>query len=705
VSLGDYDALFIRTLTGLNQPAFRFATKAEALGMPVVDDTQSIIRCSNKVFLHELLKREGVPMPRTIVVTPHTRFEQIEKELGLPVILKLPDGSFSTAVHKLSSRTDYREKTAEMFQKSPLLVAQAYTPTDFDWRVTTLGGKVLFVAKYHMAKGHWQIRAADARGVRFGKVEAVPRQYAPRDVVRVALKAAALIGDGFYGVDMKETKDGPVVIEVNDNPNLDVGYDDAADGNAIYQDLIQHFLDKVDELQKPETPRAPRRETDVVLRALRRPIGPTNREIPNTGYRAFEVSGLELEYATVDRDLNVVPLVEPLLATLAGRPTSDVELGSVGFSNEIVDHVFEIKVPVPSRSLVKEERWLAEAVRRVSALLEDNFDARLMPTGMHPWFDPRKANLWVRSNAKIYGTYERIFDVRTHGWANVQACHVNLPLGLDDEATAMMNAAALLVPYLPAIAASSPMYAGELQAAVDNRLAFIVGHQERIPESTGFVVPEYVRSLKEYKKNVLQPMYEAVDRLPDAAAIRREFLNARGAVIKFSRKSMEIRVLDMQECVKMDVAIAAFVKAALRALSERVRGGKILLPDHALLVSDFHQTVRHGTRAEVLAPHLRTKPGEEPVSVREALERLVELARSEIRKDEEPYLDLVAQVAEQGSLAERIALALQPYVEDEDGFTDAARRVYVELTDCLRYNEPWPGRRTVRVPTESPATS
>jgi glutathione synthase/RimK-type ligase-like ATP-grasp enzyme/gamma-glutamyl:cysteine ligase YbdK (ATP-grasp superfamily) len=697
--LGDYDALFIRTLTGIDQPAFRFAQRAEALGMPVVDDPHSIICCTNKVYLHELLTREGVPMPRTLVATRSTRFEDLERELKLPFIVKLPDGSFSMAVHKVASAEDYQRRTGEMFRNSPLLIAQAFTPSEFDWRVTTLEGKSLFVCKYHMAPGHWQIRDASGRGVRYGKVESVPRDLAPREVVRIACRASKLIGDGLYGVDIKETADGPVVIEVNDNPNIDIGYDDAADGDVIYDEVVSFFLRRIEHTLRPRAPKPPqppkRELADPALEALRKPIGRPPREPQTRPYQAFEVCGLELEYPIVDRDLNVRSFVEPAFALLAGRPTSDVDLGVVGFSNEIYDHVFEVKTSVPLKSLAETEEVLVEGVQRFGLLLAERFDARLLPTGMHPWFDPARAKLWKRSSTRIYNTYARLFDVKTHGWANVQACHVNLPLGREFEAVAMMNAAALLVPYLPALAASSPMYDGELQSAVDNRIAFILEHQSRVPESMGPLVPEFIDSLGQYRKDVLGPMYKAVDRLPNARILRHEFFNARGAIFKFSRNSMEVRVIDMQECVKMDVAIACFVRGALKALSEKLWSGKLELPEHKLLVEDLHASVREGTAARVYAPHLGRKRdrGEDGrIEVRHALAELLELAGRKVRPDEEHYLELVAGILESGNLSERMAAVLKPHVEDEVAFTDAARRLYIELTQCLLDNEPWPGR-------------
>lgn len=691
--LASFDAIFLRVLTGPTLPSYRLALRAEALGLPVVDDPQSIFRCSNKVFLHELLQREDVPTPPTELAAPTTPFSDLEDRLGLPFVVKVPDGSFSTGVHRIGNESEYRAKTAELFDKSPLLVVQGWMPTPFDWRVTVLGGKVLFVARYHMAEGHWQIRAEGRTGARYGRVEAVARRTAPRDVTRLALKAAALIGDGLYGVDIKPGKDGPVVIEVNDNPNLDIGYDDAADGNAIYEDLIDWFRERIAKANRPARPPQSKQARAKARDPLRKPIGPRTKQRIRDDYRPFEVCGLELEYAVVDRDLNAASLVEDALGALAGHPTSDVELGAVGFSNEIMDHVLEIKTTWPPRSLVEAERWLHEGVDRLSTLLHQRFDARLLPTGMHPWLRPAQAQVWSRSNNAIYGTYQRLFDVRTHGWANVQAVHVNLPLGTEEEGVAMMNAAALLVPYLPAFAASSPIHDGEIQSSVDNRMAHVLEHQQRLPASCGDIVPEPMTGYRQYRRDVFQPMYEAVDRLPDAASIRHEFLNARGAVIKFSRKSMEVRVLDMQECVKMDVAISVLVRSALKGLAAAVLAGRLERPDQALLVDDLRATVRHGTSATVHAPHLRDDDVREgPVPVGRVLRRLLDLARKHVRKDEAHYLDEIEPILERGNLSERISAQLMPYADDEESFVDATRRLYVELSECLRENRPWSGR-------------
>ncbi|HEU0079318.1 MAG TPA: hypothetical protein VFQ76_16810, partial [Longimicrobiaceae bacterium] len=265
----------------------------------------------------------------------------------------------------------------------------------------------------------------------------------------------------------------------------------------------------------------------------------------------------------------------------------------------------------------------------------------------------------------------------------------------DEEAVAMYNASALLIPYLPALAASSPMYDGELQDAVDNRLAWILEHQARIPESQGEIVPEYIDSLADYRKRILGGMYAALDRIPDTGPIRHEFFNARGAVFKASSKRMEVRVLDTQECVRMDMAVSTFVRSALKTRTQRVMEGRAPLPAHAVLVADFRATVRDGSRARVTAPHFGSvaRDAEGRAEVRDVLRVLLEDARRSVRKDEADYLELAGRIVEAGTLSERIRAALLPFQEAEDEvFTDAARRIYIELMDCLEANEPWARR-------------
>jgi len=243
--LAQYDALFIRTVTAIDNYTFTFAKTAESLDIPVIDDPQSIIRCSNKVFLHELFEKNAIPMPRSVTLSRRTALTDAT-QLGFPLIVKLPDGTFSHAVKKVGDPAELTRITDEMFKRSPLLIAQEFTPTPFDWRIGVLEGRLLFAAKYHMAKNHWQIVGRSKSGrMRYGRVEAVEIAAVPEVVRKIAIEATALIGDGLYGVDIKETPSGPVVIEVNDNPNIIAGDEDTVERDRLYGEIIASLLRRI----------------------------------------------------------------------------------------------------------------------------------------------------------------------------------------------------------------------------------------------------------------------------------------------------------------------------------------------------------------------------------------------------------------------------------------------------------------------------
>lgn len=247
----EFDALFIRETTQVNNHTYRFARLAEMEHMPVIDDPLSILRCTNKVYLAELLTHNHVRAPRTLVVHSE-KLKHVVGTLGLPCILKQPDSAFSLGVTKASSEEEFRAKAEEMLDKSDLIIAQEYVPTDFDWRIGVLAGEALFACKYFMAGQHWQIynHAGKTDDDRFGMTEAVPLEKVPPVVVKTAVRAARLIGNGLYGVDLKERGGTAYVIEVNDNPSVDHGIEDALLGNAVYDAIMQEFLKRIHALRQ-----------------------------------------------------------------------------------------------------------------------------------------------------------------------------------------------------------------------------------------------------------------------------------------------------------------------------------------------------------------------------------------------------------------------------------------------------------------------
>jgi glutathione synthase/RimK-type ligase-like ATP-grasp enzyme len=241
-----YDALFIRETTNVNHHTFRFAKKAASLGLVVIDDPDSILKCTNKVYLHELLTANKVLTPGANVIT-EDNCKKLPEKMPFPFILKQPDGAFSKGVFKIKDLKEYKSVRETMFEKSDLLIAQEFLPTPFDWRVGVINGQVIYVCKYFMASEHWQIVnwSANKEDSREGSFECIPIDQAPSGLLKTALKATALIGKSLYGVDMKEVEGKFYVIEINDNPNIDAGVEDKILKDRLYEIIMEVFLNKI----------------------------------------------------------------------------------------------------------------------------------------------------------------------------------------------------------------------------------------------------------------------------------------------------------------------------------------------------------------------------------------------------------------------------------------------------------------------------
>jgi len=244
--LAEFDGLFIRATTAVNHYTYRFARRAAAEGLVVIDDPQSIVRCTNKVYLAETLSRQRIPIPKTVIVSKENATQAI-RSIGLPCVIKQPDSSFSAGVTRMDSEAQIAEMLPPLFEQSELLIAQEFVPTDFDWRVGVLAGRALWVCRYGMAPGHWQIYSRDEQGVHEGDSTTMSVDEAPNDVIKLAVRAANQMGDGLYGVDLKVVHNRAVVIEVNDNPNIDAGVEDSVLGSWLYEAIMQHFLRKFEE--------------------------------------------------------------------------------------------------------------------------------------------------------------------------------------------------------------------------------------------------------------------------------------------------------------------------------------------------------------------------------------------------------------------------------------------------------------------------
>lgn len=250
--LPEYDMLFIRETTNIDHHTFQFACRAEAEGLAVIDDPQSIIRCTNKVYLADLFNARKVDTPTTRLISTRSKaaLDKVAAELGFPMIVKIPDGSFSRGMVKVEDREGLDRAVTELLKQSALLLAQEFMYTDYDWRVGVLNGKPLYACKYYMAGGHWQIYDHNNTVDPSGGYQTMPTYEVPRKVIDTAIKAAGLIGKGLYGVDLKQSGKRVVVIEVNDNPSIDAGVEDEFIGDELYNLIMQEFINRVQTIRR-----------------------------------------------------------------------------------------------------------------------------------------------------------------------------------------------------------------------------------------------------------------------------------------------------------------------------------------------------------------------------------------------------------------------------------------------------------------------
>lgn len=245
--IAEFDALFIRETTAVNHHTYKFSRRAFAEGLVVIDDPVSILKCCNKVYLAEVLAKARIPIPKTLIVHKDNR-HVVEKEIGFPCVLKKPDSSFSQGVTKVENSFDLQKNLNVLLDDSDLVIAQEYLPTEYDWRIGVLDGKPLYACKYYMAQNHWQIyNWVEKHRKKYGEVETLPIRKVPAEVIETAVKAANLIGNGFYGVDLKKAKGKALVIEVNDNPSLEDGEEDRFLGQGLYLTILKSFLRRIEQ--------------------------------------------------------------------------------------------------------------------------------------------------------------------------------------------------------------------------------------------------------------------------------------------------------------------------------------------------------------------------------------------------------------------------------------------------------------------------
>ncbi len=409
----------------------------------------------------------------------------------------------------------------------------------------------------------------------------------------------------------------------------------------------------------------------------------------------FEAYGVEIEYMIADRDtLDVRPLCDRLMEVVAGTPESEIERGPIAWSNELTLHVLELKTNGPAARLAGLAEAFHVGVRDANGGLA-GLGARLLPGGMHPWMDPvGETRLWPHEYTDVYRTFDRIFGCSGHGWANLQSTHVNLPFRGDEEFGRLHAAIRLVLPLVPALAASSPFVDGGRGPALDTRLLMYRGNARRVASVAGAVIPEAVFTREAYQQEVLGRIYGDLAEHDPEGVLRYEWVNARGAIARFDRGAIEIRLIDTQECPAADLAVVAAVVSLVRALVE----GPLAERD---LASDPHED----RLAELLGRCI--VDGDQAVLDDAAYLEILGLPRAGVTAGDawrrlmdrfpptdgaEAWGPALKTLLAHGPLARRMLAAVDaPALAEAGGgrAVEELRALYRDLASCLDANEPF----------------
>ena len=304
-------------------------------------------------------------------------------------------------------------------------------------------------------------------------------------------------------------------------------------------------------------------------------------------YKLFEVTGIELEYMIVDRDsLKIRPIADTLMFDKSGKFAADIENGEIEWSNELVNHLIELKTHLPVARLDHTADHFHKNITEINKLLAKH-NAMLMPTASHPLMDPyTETVLWQHDFSEIYSLYNKIFDCRGHGWSNLQSMHLNLPFSDDEEFARLHAAIRLVLPIIPALSASSPILDGEQTGWADSRMEAYLHHQENMPSFMGSLIPEPVYSEDDYNLRIFLPIRQDIAPFDQQNIMEHHFLNSRGAIARFDRGAIEIRVIDTQECPAVDVAVADIITQVIKSMVEE-RWAKYCGMEYGVAVSNL----------------------------------------------------------------------------------------------------------------------
>ncbi|RAJ13467.1 glutamate-cysteine ligase family protein [Olleya aquimaris] len=401
-----------------------------------------------------------------------------------------------------------------------------------------------------------------------------------------------------------------------------------------------------------------------------------------TKYHLFEVYGIELEYMLINSNsFKVAPIVDTLLTKKNGVLTSDVDNGEIAWSNELVAHVIELKTNGPTTNLEGLADAFHKNVVEINSLLKP-LNTQLLPTACHPTMNPLKdTQLWKHSYSEVYELYNRIFNCKGHGWSNVQSTHINLPFYDDKEFEKLHAAIRIILPLIPGLCASSPILEGKVTGFKDTRLEYYKTNQKEIPEMTGSVIPERVFSKTDYYSTIFEPIKKAIKKYDVNNILDHHFLNSRGAIARFDRNAIEIRLVDIQECPKADIAICTLIIEVLKLLVE----GKLskLKTQTSWLKQDLfailNATIKDGENYTIHnTDYLYLFNIEDTITVKKLWYNLYEKVKHNIPED---YQNTLEVIFKHGTLSTRITGAIET-----DPSINNIEKIYFQLANCLENN-------------------
>lgn len=404
----------------------------------------------------------------------------------------------------------------------------------------------------------------------------------------------------------------------------------------------------------------------------------------------FEAFGIELEYMIVDRStLNVKPIADELLRNEAGEVEGEMEKGETAWSNELVSHVIEIKSNGPTADLVRLRDKLKADIQEINQNLAKS-NARLLSTAAHPWMDPStETRLWEHESQEIYHAFDRIFGCKGHGWSNLQSMHINLPFYDDEEFARLHTAIRFMMPMLPALTASSPILGGKYTGYMDKRLYYYEKNQAKIPILTGKVIPEKLFTRHAYQKHVYDRIAAAIKPFDEDDILKPVWLNSRGAMARFDRGAIEIRIIDLQESVSADLAIAVLVTSLVKLL---VKGKFVPFEvqesfETEELYQIFKSCVKDASKASIVDErYLKAWGFSSALTGGEFWKHTIAKVGESMSVDLDPWVDTLEKISSEGTLAERIVKALGNSFDQQQ-----LHAVYSRLAECLAIDEVFVG--------------